>query len=246
MIALQTRPTLRAFVPADGQALVHEHPAARTGLRGVGRRHPDDSLASCRRLARPDAQEGAPPRVRTGLGQGVIPEQVGRLQVFVRDRVVPTHERARRRVVDVRSCPPRPLMRAGEQADCLAPAVAAFDATGDAPLRPPQVPLGHPDEAWGGDGWSSGQRGTRLQAESHAGGDAAEGQGLAGPVGAGDGDLPAVGLPADRARLGGPREGTAPPDRTAPDRGEDQGAVVEPCPVAVLLGGEARCRPPWR
>src|SRR5215469_16623328 len=88
MIAMQTRPTVRARMPADGEPFVHEHTAARTRLAGERRRHRYDCLSSLSRFERQDAQEGAPPSVRNGLRQVVIPQHVGRLQVFVIDRVV--------------------------------------------------------------------------------------------------------------------------------------------------------------
>jgi hypothetical protein len=90
LIAMQTRPAVRAFVPAAGQALVLEHAAARTGLAGGGRRHCNTCLPSLSRCARPDAQEGAPPSVGDGLRQVVVLEQVGRLHVFIGDRGVLT------------------------------------------------------------------------------------------------------------------------------------------------------------
>jgi hypothetical protein len=56
-------------------------------------------------------------------------------------------------------------------------------------------------------------------------------------VGAGDADVPAVGL-ADRDRLRRALKGTRPPHHDAPDFGEDQVAVIELRTVADLLVGE--------
>src|SRR5215467_10403980 len=53
-----------------------------------------------------------------------------------------------------------------------------------------------------------------------------------------DGYVPAIGLFGDRDCLGRPFYWTAPVHRDTPDLGEDEGAVIQPRPVAVFLEGE--------
>jgi hypothetical protein len=56
----------------------------------------------------------------------VILDHVGRLQVFVIDRVVRPNKRQRRLMVKVLSLAAHCLMRLGEQDDCLAPPIASL------------------------------------------------------------------------------------------------------------------------
>jgi hypothetical protein len=138
-------------------------------VRGERRRHGYDCLASFYRFARQDAQERTPPGVRDALCHVVIPEHVGRLQVFVIDRVVRLHQRQRRLVLEVYPRPSHPLVCSGEQADRLATAMTIFDPSRDAPLSTPQVALSSPVDARVGDGLPISQRGKRLQAQVDAG-----------------------------------------------------------------------------
>jgi hypothetical protein len=160
---------------------------------------------------------------------------VGRLQVFVLDRVVLPHQRARGLVVAVHPCPPHPLLRAGEQVDCRAPPVAACDPSPDAPLRTLQVPLRHPQDAYVGDGlphppaWQTtpGRGQCRWRPRCVAGADTALLRTSWRP--------PPWASRLSVTVLGGALQGTRPPDRHAPARGADQQAHVEPCPSALLL-----------
>src|SRR5262249_7252717 len=89
-----------------------------------------------------------------------------------------------------------------------------------------------------GDLAAVGQRSKRLQAEIDAGIVASAWQRPRGHIGTGDRNVPAISLAADGDRLGCTREGTRPPDRDAPDLGEDQTAIVKPRAVAIFLEGE--------
>jgi hypothetical protein len=60
------------------------------------------------------------------LGEMVVPDHIGRLQVLMRDHVVLTHQRERRLVVKVLPLAPDLLVRLGQQYDRLAPAIAPF------------------------------------------------------------------------------------------------------------------------
>jgi hypothetical protein len=146
VVSVEAGSAVRAGVPADGQAFVHEHTAARTRLRGERRRHRYTYLPSFRRFARQDGQETTPARITAAFGKVVIPDQVGRLQVFMINGVVLADERQRRLMVEVRTCATHPLMRSGKQVDRLAPAVAAFDPPGDASLRTLQIHFGHTED----------------------------------------------------------------------------------------------------
>ncbi len=108
---MQARAAVWAGRPADGQALRDQNAAAaaRADLTGVGRRHSDHSSPSVCCCGCEDAQELAPARVLNRLGQIVVLEQVGDLQVFMRDRVVLSHELECRLVVEVGALPPHCL-----------------------------------------------------------------------------------------------------------------------------------------
>src|SRR5215469_9771880 len=100
---MQARPTGGAGAPPYGEALVDQLAAlgASTSLARIGRRHGDYPLPGTCCLANEDGQERAPPGVCNGLGQMVVPEHIGRLQVFVVDRVVLAHEGAYHLVMNV-------------------------------------------------------------------------------------------------------------------------------------------------
>src|SRR5260221_12981302 len=113
-------------MPPDGEPLVDQQAATRTGLRGERRRHGYHRLSSVCCFERQDAQEPAPSSVRNGLRQMVILEHVGRLQVFVIDGVVLAYEGERRLVMEVLPLAPHCLMRFGEQFDRLLTTLTAF------------------------------------------------------------------------------------------------------------------------
>src|SRR5215831_6992128 len=101
MVPMQTGPTVRALMPPDGETFLQQHTAARTGLRGERRRHGYDRLPSLYRFERQDGQEPTPARIADALGEVVILDQVGRLQLFVIDRVALAHQRQGRLMVEV-------------------------------------------------------------------------------------------------------------------------------------------------
>jgi hypothetical protein len=123
MVPMQTGPTFRACVPADGHALVHQHTTARTGVRGVRRRYGDDRLPRRYRFARQEGQEPAPTRIAAALGELVVLDQVGRRQLFRLDGVVLADQRQRGLVVEVLTSPAHLLVRFGQQLHGLASAV---------------------------------------------------------------------------------------------------------------------------
>src|SRR5262249_1034199 len=110
MVPMQTGPAVRAEVPTDGQTFVHQDAAARTGLRGERRRHGYDRLPSLTRFERQDGQKCTPARIADALGEGMVPDHVGRLQLFVIDGVVLADQRQRGLAVEVRPRPAYVLM----------------------------------------------------------------------------------------------------------------------------------------
>jgi hypothetical protein len=241
VVPLQAGATLGARVPANGEALVDQHTTAntRTGLRGERRQHGDDCLASCCRFARQDAQKPTPAGIAAALGELVVLEQVGRLQGFVRERVVPSHERHCCRVMEVRSRPPHLLVRFGQQLHCLAAPMTALLATRDAPLRSLEVPFRDAEDARIGDLAAIGQGGKRVQAQVDAGLLARARQGMTRHVGARARDIPPVCFPTQCDRLGGALQGAGPAHHHPPDLRKDEGAVLQAGAVAELLAGAA-------
>jgi hypothetical protein len=75
-------------MPADRQPLLDRRAAARTGLAGAGRRHGYGWLPSVCCFENKDAQERAPGSITDALGEVVIPDHVGRRQVFMIDDIV--------------------------------------------------------------------------------------------------------------------------------------------------------------
>src|SRR5258708_37239090 len=120
VVAVQTRPTVWAGVPANRQTFLHDDPAARTGLageRGSDRLH---SLPGSCSLESEDGQERAPPGIGDALGQGVVLHQVADPQVFVIDHVVLLDELTGFLVVKVAPLVVHVLMGFGEQHHRLA------------------------------------------------------------------------------------------------------------------------------
>ncbi len=190
MIPVEACPAFRALVPPNGQAFPHQHAAARTGLRGERRRHGYGSLPSVCCFGCEEGAELAPASITDALGEVVVLHHVGRLQVFVIDRVVLTHQRQRRLVVEVGSCPPYPLMRLGEQLDRLSPAVAALLPPRHPPLGTLEVQFSHAEDARVGDLATVGQRSERLQPEVDTRFLPGKRNGLAGHLGTGERHVP--------------------------------------------------------
>ncbi len=131
------------------------------------------------------------------------------------------------------------LMRLGEELHRLASAVAALLPPRDAPLGALECHLGHTEDTRVGDWAPIGERGKGLQAKINPCLLTSRRQGRARHVGTKDGDIPAVGLPRDRHRLGRALQRAGPMDADAPEFVQDQGAVIQPGAVATLLEREA-------
>jgi hypothetical protein len=92
-------------MPADGQDFVDQNATARTPLAGIGGRHGYSLLPRVCCFESKDGEERHPARIANAFGEVVVPEQVGRLQVLMIDRVIGADERQRRLVVEVLTPP---------------------------------------------------------------------------------------------------------------------------------------------
>jgi hypothetical protein len=121
-------------MPADGQAFGDHNATARTSLAGVSRRHGDCPLPGACCLESEDAQERRPAGIGDALGEMMVPDHVGRLQVFMVDHVVLLNEGQRRLMVEIRSLTAHFLMRLGKQRYRFPTAVAPLLAATHPPL----------------------------------------------------------------------------------------------------------------
>src|SRR5260221_8354590 len=144
---MEARSEGRARVPPDGEPLLDEDAAARTGLRGERRWHGYGSLPSVCCFESEDSAELPPAGIADALGEGVVPHQVGHLQVFVIDRVVLPDQRKRLLMMEVLPYPADRLMGLRQELDRLAPAMAALLAPRHAALGSPQVQFGDAEDA---------------------------------------------------------------------------------------------------
>src|SRR5262249_4617944 len=79
VVPMQTRATVWAGMPADGQAFLDQHTTARARLARVGRRHSYDSPTGPCCLVGEDAHEATPPGIADALGEVMVLDHVGRL-----------------------------------------------------------------------------------------------------------------------------------------------------------------------
>ena len=89
-----------------------------------------------------DAQECRPPGITDAFGEMVIPDHVGRLQVFVVDRVVGSDQRERRLMMKILSLAAYLLMRLRQQCGRLPATIAPFLAPRNSALGGFQRALG--------------------------------------------------------------------------------------------------------
>ena len=86
-----------------------------------------------------DGEERAPSRIRDALGEMVVPDHVGRLQILKVDGIILLDQRVRFFVVKVAPLPLHLLVRLCEQVHRLAPSVAPLLPSGYAPLAAAQI-----------------------------------------------------------------------------------------------------------
>src|SRR5690242_15284508 len=103
MVPLQACAAVRARAPTDRQTFPRQDATARTSLAGERRIDRFHSLPGSSRLESEDAQELRPPPVADALGEVVILDHVGRLQIFMCNGVVDARQRAGFLVVKVSS-----------------------------------------------------------------------------------------------------------------------------------------------
>jgi hypothetical protein len=133
-----------AAMPADGETLLDHDTTPATHLTGVGGVDWYGPATGACCLVRKDGEDGeerAPPRIANTLGEVVVPEHVGRLYVFMIDRVIGADERERRFVVEVLALPSHRLMRLGKE--CY-----RFASTVTTTLPPSDPPLGSRERAF--------------------------------------------------------------------------------------------------
>src|SRR5262245_54982064 len=156
----------------------------------------------------------------------VILDEVGRLRLFVMDRVVLTDQPQRRLVVKV---PPLALhfpMRFRQQRHSFAPPMAALLAPRDTPLRRFQRALRLAISAGGKDARAIRERGERLDAQVDAHFLSSRGQRLYWHISAGEAGIPPIRFSADCDGLGRALKRARPADGNAPDLEQDEEAVV--------------------
>jgi hypothetical protein len=100
-------------MPADRYAFGDQYAAARTGLAGERRIHCDDSPPGACRLEGEDDEERAPSRVSHRLGQLVMLDHGGGLEILMLDAVVLLDERERGLMVKVGALALHVLLRQG-------------------------------------------------------------------------------------------------------------------------------------
>src|SRR5260221_6515800 len=223
-----------AHAEALGQALV----AAAAILRGERGWHGDDSFASIHCFACEDGPKCCPARVRTRLAEMGVADHVGHPQIFEIEGIVGAEQIERRLVVEVLPLPPHLLMLALEQVHGLRAALTARLPTRHPALGLLQSPLRRTVVTRVLNYLAVRRDEEYLQAHIDAGLLTRLRQWLDGHLVAGEVDVPAVRLIGDSDGLGCAFDGTGPADGDAPNLGEDQIAILEPRPVAILFVGE--------
>jgi hypothetical protein len=142
LIAVHDEPTGGADMGTHREALLHPFPTAATVLAGIGRFYHDNSLPGAFCLESEDSPELRPSSVRDGLGQVVIPNHVGNLQVFYVDHIVAAYQHERSLMVKVSSLPLNVLMLPLQQLQCFLPALASLLPARHPPLRLGKLLLG--------------------------------------------------------------------------------------------------------
>jgi hypothetical protein len=122
---MEARSALRTSMPTDRETLLDQHATARTRLARERRidRYDPPTGACC--LVGEGAQERCPPCILDALGEMVVPDHIGDLQVLVINRVVGSDQCQRRLMMEVLPLAPHLLVRLRQQCDRLAASVAA-------------------------------------------------------------------------------------------------------------------------
>src|SRR5579871_2229137 len=237
VIAVEAGSAVWAFMPADGQAFLHQHTAARTDLRCIGRRHRNGSLPSICSFESEDSAELPPARIMDAFGKLAVLHQIGNLQVFVENRIVLLNEQKDGFMVKVPALACNLLVSALQEPDGLASSLAAPLALGNPALRFHQPLFCFPVVARVGKGFSVGKRQEGFQAQIKVRLFALQRQGLDGPSGTGDTGLPAIWFLNDADGFGCAFQRTGPAHCDASDFRENQEFVVHlSAPMRAYLG----------
>jgi hypothetical protein len=179
------------------------------------------------RLESEDGEKRRPARIGDALGEVVVLDHVGRVQVFVIDRIVRPHQGERRLMVKILPLALQLLMRLGKQRYRLAPTMAALLSSGPPTLRCFQRALGFPAPAGIEDARPIRKGGERLSAKVYAGLLSRLRQRRYRHVGAGEADIPAISVPADSDGLGRALQRTRSANCKTANLGENQEAFVQ-------------------
>jgi hypothetical protein len=162
VVSMQAGSAVRARVPADRQAFVYHNATTRAGLAGGGRRHGYDLLPGACCLESKDGKEHPPTSITDAFGEVMVLHHVGRLQIFVIDRVVLAHQLDRCLMLEILPLAFHRLMRLGQQSHRLTPPIAALLPTGYAALCRFELALGAAIAARVMDHRAIGQGGKRF------------------------------------------------------------------------------------
>ena len=173
------------------------------------------------------------------VGEMVVPDHVGRLQVFVGNAIIGAHQLCRFLVMEIAPLVGDVLMCLGEQLHRLRTAVAPLLAARNTPLAAAQVRFGHAIVAGIENRLPAGKSSERLQPHVNARLLPSRRQGLYRHVGAGEADIPAISFSSDHDRLGCAFYGPMEANSDTPDLGEAEHTAVHDRAVAVLGIGEA-------
>ncbi len=195
-------------MPANRQAFGDQNATARTSLARERRRHGYDSPTGACCLVGEDAQERRPPSILDTLGEMVIPEHVGRLQVLVINHIIGTHQGERRLMMKVLPLAAHRLMRLGEQDNRFPATMAPYLAPRDPALRGLQCPLGFAIPTGRKDACAIREGTERFYPKVNAGLLSSWRQRLYWHIGAREADVPAIRLFGDRNCLGRPLDGS--------------------------------------
>ena len=243
MVPMQTGPTVRAGMPADRQALLHQDAAAATSLAGRGRRHSYHSLPGACSLESEDGQEPRPARIADALGKVVVLDPMGRLPIFMGDAIVGAHQPCCVLVMEVAPLVGDGVLRFRQEHNRGGAAMAPLLTPRHPPSAAAQRRCGFAVIGRSEDAPSISAGGERLEPAVNAGLLSCSGQRMEGNVGAGDRHVPPIDCSSDRARLivtvlGVPLMGRCSLSGMRPMR---ESASIRPSSVAPLpYGGEVK------
>jgi hypothetical protein len=142
--------------------------AARADLARVGRVHRYDPPTGACCLEGEDAQKLRPSGVLNGLGQMMVLEHVGDLQILMIDCIETPHQMQRGFLLEILPLTPHLEMRFGKQLHCFAPTVAPLLAASHAALSRFEATLRPAIAARVMNHRAIGERSKRFQAEVYS------------------------------------------------------------------------------